>query len=405
MKSVTDRFLTYVKYHTTSDENATSVPSTPRQKEFAEFLRNECTSIGLTEVTVDKYGYVYATLPGNAENVPTIGFIAHMDTSPDASGENVKPNIVEKYDGGNIHLSNVTLSPKEFPSLNNYIGDSLITADGTTLLGADDKAGIAEILTAMEYLAIHPEIPRGKIRIAFTPDEEIGRGADYFDVNGFCADFAYTVDGSALGELQYENFNAARVQIQISGRSVHPGTAKSTMINAALLAVEIASLLPEREIPAKTEGYEGFFHLISFYGTVSSATLSYIIRDFEHNSFERRKAILQMIIERKNTQYPNAITLDIRDEYYNMAEKIEPHINIVHLAEKAMHSCGISPKIEPIRGGTDGARLSFMGLPCPNIFTGGHNFHGPYEYIPVSSMKKAVETIVKIVELNASKTR
>ena len=402
MKTVTERFLTYVKHHTTSDESSDTFPSTKRQLAFAAFLAKECEAIGLQSVSVDAYGYVTALLPGNTANAPTIGFISHMDTSPDASGENVLSNIVENYDGKAIPLNGTVLSPKEFPSLKEYIGQTLITSDGTTLLGADDKAGIAEILTAAEYLLAHPEIPHGDIRIAFTPDEEIGKGVDFFDVDKFHADFAYTLDGGRIGELEYENFNAARAIIRIKGKNVHPGSAKNVMKNAALIGTEIASLLPERETPAKTEGYEGFFHLCSFEGDVTSATLNYIIRDFNADSFAHRKELLRLIVERKNAQYNNCIELDLHDEYYNMLSQIEPHMEIVSLAKQAMLDSGITPIIQPIRGGTDGARLSFMGLPCPNLFAGGHNFHSNYEYVPVPSMEKAVSMIVRIAELAAT---
>ena len=402
MKTVTERFLTYVKHHTTSDESSDTFPSTKRQLAFAAFLAKECEAIGLQSVSVDAYGYVTALLPGNTANAPTIGFISHMDTSPDASGENVLSNIVENYDGKAIPLNGTVLSPKEFPSLKEYIGQTLITSDGTTLLGADDKAGIAEILTAAEYLLAHPEIPHGAIRIAFTPDEEIGKGVDFFDVDKFHADFAYTLDCGRIGELEYENFNAARAIIRIKGKNVHPGSAKNVMKNAALIGTEIASLLPERETPAKTEGYEGFFHLCSFEGDVTSATLNYIIRDFNADSFAHRKELLRLIVERKNAQYNNCIELDLHDEYYNMLSQIEPHMEIVSLAKQAMLDCGITPIIQPIRGGTDGARLSFMGLPCPNLFAGGHNFHSNYEYVPVPSMEKAVSMIVRIAELAAT---
>ena len=402
MKTVTERFLTYVKHHTTSDETSDTFPSTKRQLAFAAFLAKECEAIGLQSVSMDAYGYVTALLPGNTANAPTIGFISHMDTSPDASGENVLSNIVENYDGKAIPLNGTVLSPEEFPSLKEYIGQTLITSDGTTLLGADDKAGIAEILTAAEYLLAHPEIPHGAIRIAFTPDEEIGKGVDFFDVDKFHADFAYTLDGGRIGELEYENFNAARAIIRIKGKNVHPGSAKNVMKNAALIGTEIASLLPERETPAKTEGYEGFFHLCSFEGDVTSATLNYIIRDFNADSFAHRKELLRLIVERKNAQYNNCIELDLRDEYYNMLSQIEPHMEIVSLAKQAMLDCGITPIIQPIRGGTDGAQLSFMGLPCPNLFAGGHNFHSNYEYIPVPSMEKAVSMIVRIAELAAT---
>ncbi|WMI81726.1 peptidase T [Anaerotignum sp. MB30-C6] len=399
MKTVTERFLTYVKHNTKSNYDSTTFPSTRSQLLFADYLAKECKEIGLSDITVDENGYVMATLPATVEGSPVIGFIAHMDTSPDAKGEGIMPNIVEKYDGGIIPLNNISLSPDEFPVLQNYIGETLITSDGTTLLGADDKAGIAEILTAMDYLKNHPEIPHGKIRIAFTPDEEVGHGVDYFDVKAFGADFAYTIDGGELGELQYENFNAARATIQIEGKNVHPGMAKNIMVNAALVGTEIATLLPEREVPSKTEGYEGFFHLCSFEGTVSFAKLSYIIRDFDSTAFDNRKSLLKMIIDRKKTQYPNAISLEIRDEYYNMFSSVSEHMSIVELATEAMNACEVSPIIRPIRGGTDGARLSYMSLPCPNLFTGGHNFHGPYEFIPVSSMEKAVKTIIKIAEM------
>lgn len=402
MKTVTERFLTYVKHHTTSDETSDTFPSTKRQLAFAAFLAKECEAIGLQSVSMDAYGYVTALLPGNTANAPTIGFISHMDTSPDASGENVLSNIVENYDGKAIPLNGTVLSPEEFPSLKEYIGQTLITSDGTTLLGADDKAGIAEILTAAEYLLAHPEIPHGAIRIAFTPDEEIGKGVDFFDVDKFHADFAYTLDGGRIGELEYENFNAARAIIRIKGKNVHPGSAKNVMKNAALIGTEIASLLPERETPAKTEGYEGFFHLCSFEGDVTSAALNYIIRDFNADSFAHRKELLRLIVERKNAQYNNCIELDLHDEYYNMLSQIEPHMEIVSLAKQAMLDCGITPIIQPIRGGTDGARLSFMGLPCPNLFAGGHNFHSNYEYIPVPSMEKAVSMIVRIAELAAT---
>lgn len=402
MKTVTERFLTYVKHHTTSDEASDTFPSTKRQLAFAAFLAKECEAIGLQSVSVDAYGYVTALLPGNTANAPTIGFISHIDTSPDASGENVLSNIVENYDGKAIPLNGTVLSPKEFPSLKEYIGQTLITSDGTTLLGADDKAGIAEILTAAEYLLAHPEIPHGAIRIAFTPDEEIGKGVDFFDVDKFHADFAYTLDGGRIGELEYENFNAARAIIRIKGKNVHPGSAKNVMKNAALIGTEIASLLPERETPAKTEGYEGFFHLCSFEGDVTSATLNYIIRDFNADSFAHRKELLRLIVERKNAQYNNCIELDLHDEYYNMLSQIEPHMEIVSLAKQAILDCGITPIIQPIRGGTDGARLSFMGLPCPNLFAGGHNFHSNYEYVPVPSMEKAVSMIVRIAELAAT---
>ncbi len=402
MKSVTERFLTYIKHPTTSDENSLSFPSTKQQLMFADFLVRECQTIGLADASVDHFGYVTASIPATTTNAPAIGFIAHMDTSPDAKGENIMPHIVHNYDGGIIPLNGLTLNPEEFPSLKQYIGDTIITTDGNTLLGADDKAGIAEILTAAQYLISHPEIPHGKICIAFTPDEEIGKGADHFDVEKFGADFAYTLDGGKIGELEYENFNAAQAVIHIKGKSVHPGTAKNTMVNAALIGAEIASMLPEKEIPSKTEGYEGFFHLCSFEGNVSEATLRYIIRDFNTETFEHRKNLLQLIVARKNIQYANALTLELKDQYYNMSSQLRDCMQIVELAKQAMFACDITPVVQPIRGGTDGARLSFMGLPCPNLFAGGHNFHGPYEYIPVSSMEKAVQMIVKIAELGTT---
>lgn len=402
MKSVSERFLTYVKHHTTSDEDSLTFPSTKNQLDFAAFLAEECKAIGLQNISVDQYGYVTATLPGSAKNTPTIAFIAHMDTSPDADGENIFPNIVENYTGETIPLKEGNLSPEEFPFLKDYIGQTLITTDGTTLLGADDKAGIAEILTAMEYLISHPEIPHGDIRIAFTPDEEIGKGVDFFNVNAFDADFAYTLDGSRIGELEYENFNAARALIKIHGMNVHPGFAKNVMVNAALIGTEIAALLPADEIPARTEGYEGFFHLCSFEGTTTYAELDYIIRDFDKTSFENRKKLIQSIVNQKNAEHNNCIELELTDQYYNMLSQIEPHMEIVDLAKQAMLDCGITPIIQPIRGGTDGARLSFMGLPCPNLFAGGHNFHSNLEFVPVESMEKAVEMIVRIAELATS---
>lgn len=402
MQSVSQRFLTYIQHPTTSDEASPTFPSTQTQLAFAAFLAEECRQLGLSAVAVDAHGYVTATLPAtvkNAENAPILGFLAHMDTSPDASGENILPIIVENYDGGDIPLREGVLSPAEFPFLRDYIGQTLITTDGTTLLGADDKAGIAEILTAMEYFLAHPEIPHGEIRIAFTPDEEIGKGVDYFDVKAFGADFAYTLDGGRIGELEYENFNAARAVFRIKGKNVHPGTAKNVMVNAALIGAEIATLLPADETPAKTEGYEGFFHLCSFEGTTSAATLDYIIRDFDADSFAARKALLQAITAQKNAEYPGCIDLELTDQYYNMLSQVAPHMEIVDLAKQAMLDCGITPIIQPIRGGTDGARLSFMGLPCPNLFAGGHNFHSKLEFIPVPSMEKAVQMILRIVEL------
>lgn len=399
MKSVCERFLSYIQHPTTSDEASPSFPSTKAQLAFAAVLAEECRQLGLQSVAVDAYGYVTAILPATAENAPIIGFLAHMDTSPDASGENILPIKIENYDGGEISLRVGCLSPAEFPVLRDYIGQTLLTTDGTTLLGADDKAGIAEILTAMEYLLAHPEILHGEIHIAFTPDEEIGKGVDFFDVKAFGADFAYTMDGGRIGELEYENFNAARAVFRVHGKNVHPGTAKNVMINAALIAAEIASLLPADEIPAKTEGYEGFFHLCSLEGTTSSATLDYIIRDFDSASFAARKALLRSIAEQKNREYPGCVELELTDQYYNMLSQIEPCMEIIDLAKQAMRDCGIMPVVQPIRGGTDGARLSFMGLPCPNLFAGGHNFHSNFEFVPVESMEKAVQMIVQIAKL------
>lgn len=403
MVDLKDRFLKYVSFDTQSDEMSETFPSTEKQKVLLKYLVEEMKSLGLTEVEMDEHSYAMGTIPATPgyEDRPVIGFISHVDTSPDMSGANIKPQIIENYDGRDIRLNeNLMMTVKDFPELSAFKGHTLITTDGTTLLGADDKAGVAEIMTAAEYLMAHPEIKHGKIRIGFTPDEEVGRGVDYFNVEKFGAKFAYTIDGGFEGELEYENFNAAQAVIHIKGRSVHPGTAKNIMQNAALIGTEIASLLPEKEIPSKTEGYEGFFHLCSFEGNVSEATLTYIIRDFNSETFAHRKNLIQLIVERKNIQYPNAITLELKDQYYNMASKIADCMEIVDLAKQAMEACGITPIVQPIRGGTDGARLSFMGLPCPNLFAGGHNFHGPYEYIPVSSMEKAVEMIVKIAELS-----
>ena len=401
-----ERLLQYARVYTTSDPESGTHPSAAREFDLAHMLVEEMKNLGIKDARVDEHCYVYGTLPATpgCEKLPALGLIAHMDTAPDAPGENVNPILHENYDGGDVLLpaTGTMLKVSTFPFLKELKGETLITSDGTTLLGADDKAGIAEILTAAEYLLAHPEIPHGAIRIAFTPDEEIGKGVDFFDVDKFHADFAYTLDGGRIGELEYENFNAARAIIRIKGKNVHPGSAKNVMKNAALIGTEIASLLPERETPAKTEGYEGFFHLCSFEGDVTSATLNYIIRDFNADSFAHRKELLRLIVERKNAQYNNCIELDLHDEYYNMLSQIEPHMEIVSLAKQAMLDCGITPIIQPIRGGTDGARLSFMGLPCPNLFAGGHNFHSNYEYVPVPSMEKAVSMIVRIAELAAT---
>ncbi|MFA5575903.1 MAG: peptidase T [Tissierellaceae bacterium] len=403
MSKVIDRFLKYVSYDTCSDESSTSVPSTPGQMEFAKFLAEELEAIGLSNVTLDHNGYIMATLPANTDlSVPTIGFIAHMDTSPDMSGKNVNPRIVSNYDGQDIILNpdlDILMEVKDFPELKDYIGKDLIVTDGTTLLGADNKAGIAEIVTAMEYLIENPHIPHGTVKLGFTPDEEIGRGADHFDVDKFAADFAYTVDGGPIGELEYENFNAATAKIHIQGRNVHPGTAKDKMINSILVASELNNLLPVNERPEYTEGYEGFYHLISFNGSVEKTEFAYIIRDHSMEKFNSKKETLEKAVDFINHKYGNIVSLDIVDSYYNMREKIEPVMHVIDLARQSMEDLGISPLIKPIRGGTDGARLSYMGLPCPNLFTGGLNFHGKFEYIPTFAMDKAVETILKIIEL------
>ena len=405
MSKVLKRFLEYVKIETTSDANSDTSPSTEGQLEFARKLVEELKDLGLEDVSLDDKGYVMATLPSNIDKkVPTIGFIAHMDTSPDMSGKDVKPKIVENYDGGDIVLNeekNIILSVSEFPELKNYIGHTIITTDGTTLLGADNKAGIAEIITAVEYLIENPQLPHGTVKIAFTPDEEIGRGADHFDVEKFNADFAYTVDGGPIGDLNYENFNAASANISIQGTNIHPGTAKNLMVNSMQVAIELHNMLPVNERPEFTEGYEGFYHLVGFNGNVEKTEIYYIIRDHDMQKFNKKKETLEKIVEFLNYKYGNIITLDIKDTYYNMKEIIKDRMEIIELAKRAMEEVGVKPLISPIRGGTDGARLSYMGLSCPNIFTGGHNFHGRYEYISLSSMEKAVEVILKIIDLNA----
>jgi len=399
MLTVTERFLKYVSINTESDPNSDTIPSSSCQKKLAEIIKKELIELNLSNVSLDEFGYVYATLPGNSNNSKyTIGFIAHMDTSPDLSGFNVNPKFVENYDGSEIELNpNVFLKPSEFPSLKNYIGETLITTDGTTLLGADDKAGIAEIITAISYLVEHPEIERPTIKIAFTPDEEIGRGANKFDVPFFNADFAYTIDGGEIGELEYENFNAAGCKILVDGLNVHPGSAKNTMINAIEIGLEFHSLLPEFQKPQYTENDEGFFHLVDFSGSVEDASLSYIIRDHNINKFEDKKKLIETSAKFINDKYGRKIiSFEIIDQYKNMKEKILPFMHIIDTAKDVMDELSIPVQIKAIRGGTDGARLSYMGLPCPNIFTGGHNFHGRYEYIPVSSMEKAVEVIIGI---------
>ncbi|MED4785503.1 peptidase T [Bacillus atrophaeus] len=401
---IIERFTTYVKVDTQSNENNDTCPSTPGQLTLANMLVEELKSIGMEETAIDENGYVMATLPSNTEkNVPTIGFLAHVDTATDFTGKHVNPQIVEDYDGKDIVLNEelqVILSPDQFPELPGYKGHTLITTDGTTLLGADNKAGIAEIMTAMDYLIKHPEIKHGTIRVAFTPDEEIGRGPHKFDVKRFNSSFAYTVDGGPLGELEYESFNAAAAKITVKGNNVHPGTAKGKMINSAKIAMELNRMLPEEEAPESTEGYEGFYHLLSIQGDVEETKLHYIIRDFDKEGFNNRKAEMERIVSDLRNQYgKDRIILDMNDQYYNMREKIEPVKEIVDTARQAMENLGIEPKISPIRGGTDGSQLSYMGLPTPNIFTGGENFHGKFEYISAENMVKAVNVIVEIVKL------
>ena len=407
MQQLMDRFLRYVKIDTQSDPNSQTTPSTEKQWDLAYQLVEELKEIGMSEVTIDDSAYIMATLPSNVDKeVPTIGFISHFDTTPDYSGKNVKPKIVENYDGGDIVLNiekKIVLSPYYFEDLLQYEGQTLITTDGTTLLGADDKAGIAEIITAMEYLIQHPEIKHGKIRVAFTPDEEIGRGAHKFDVSQFGAEWAYTMDGSQVGELEYENFNAAKAKVVIKGKGVHPGYAKNKMINAVSIANEFMTILPPEETPQNTSGREGFFHIHSMKGEIEHAEFELIIRDHDSEQFERRKKLLKDIVTKLNSTYENCVTMELNDQYFNMREKVEPVFHIVETAKEAMEALGIAPIIKPIRGGTDGSQLSFMGLPCPNIFAGGHNFHGKYEYVPVESMQKAVEVIVKICELVGAK--
>jgi len=405
MSKVVERFLKYVRFDTQSDRNSSTFPSTKKQYDFGLYLVNELKEIGLSDANIDENGYVMATLPGNCDGAPVIGFIAHMDTSPDMSGANVQPNVVENYNGRDIVLNkekNIVLSPSVYPELLNYVGQNIITTDGTTLLGADDKAGIAEIITAMEYLIDNPQIEHGTIKICFTPDEEIGNGANLFDTARFGADFAYTVDGGEVGELEYENFNAASATVTINGINIHPGSAKDKMINSILIGMEFNSMLPPNETPEHTEGYEGFYHLHEIKGTVEKTTLSYIIRDHDKRKFVDRKSRLEKIADYLNDKYgKNTVTVEMKDQYYNMKEKIEPVMHIVETANKAMEEVGITPVVKPVRGGTDGARLSYMGLPTPNIFTGGHNAHGRFEYIPVESMEKAVLVIAKISELYA----
>ncbi len=407
-KHITNRFISYVTIDTESDPKSTTTPSTKKQWDLANKLAQELKDIGLEDVSIDEHAYIMATLPSNVDHkVPTIGFISHFDTSPDFTGANVKPQIIENYDGKDIILNasqDIILSPDYFEDLKQYKGQTLITTDGTTLLGADDKAGVTEIVTAMEYLVQHPEIKHGKIRIGFTPDEEIGRGAHKFDVEKFGADWAYTMDGSQIGELEYENFNAAGAVITIKGKIVHPGYAKGKMINSMYIAQDFINSLPRMETPEHTSGREGFFHLHNIKGDVEETQLHYIIRDHDKEHFKARKEVMNKLGAEINAQHgKEVVQIEIKDQYFNMREKVEPVMHIVDIAEEAMKSIGITPLIKPIRGGTDGSQLSFMGLPCPNIFAGGHNFHGRYEYVPIESMIKAVEVIIKIAELAANK--
>lgn len=406
--TVIERFLKYVTFDTQSDESTGVTPSTPKQMVFAQYLKTELEELGLKDISLDENGYLFATLPSNVNHeVPVVGFIAHMDTSPDMSGENVKPRIVEKYDGKDIPLcaeENIILSPANFPELLDHVGEDLIVTDGYTLLGADDKAGIAEIVGAVAYLIAHPEIKHGDIRIGFNPDEEIGLGAHKFDVEKFGAKWAYTMDGGEVGELEFENFNAAAAKIRVKGRNVHPGYAQNKMINSLLVANEYASLLPANETPGTTEGYEGFYHLIGMEGEVENTVLSYIVRDHDREKFEARKQALLNYAAQLNEKYgEGTVTVELKDQYYNMRQQVEPLMHIIDIAFAAMQEAGVTPKVKAIRGGTDGAQLSFKGLPCPNIFAGGLNFHGRYEFVPVQSIEKAMNVVVKIAELTAKR--
>ena len=398
-----DRFLKYVSFDTQSSEESESFPSTDKQLVLLNYLADEMRALGLEDVTVDKYGYAMGTIPGSEGCVtaPVIGFIAHVDTSPDMSGKDVKPHVIEEYDGGDIMLNgSLTMRVEDFPELKDFVGHTIIHTDGTTLLGADDKAGCAEIMSAAEYLMSHPEIKHGKIRLGFTPDEEIGRGVDYFDVAAFGADFAYTMDGSSEGELEYENFNAASAVVEVQGRNVHPGYAKNKMINAIQVACELNSLVPAVERPEYTSGYEGFYHCVGFSGTVENAKISYIIRDHCSEKFEQKKVYMWSCVDLLKKKYgEEVLTLTLKDQYYNMRKMVEPHPQVIAKAEQAMRDAGVEPRIKPIRGGTDGARLSFMGLPCPNIFAGGMNFHGKFEYCSLNTMKKAEQVIINLAQL------
>ena len=410
MDQIVNRFLKYVSFDTQSDEASSSTPSTEKQFRLAEYLVEELRAVGLEEVEMDAQGYVYATLPSNVEHaVPTIGFIAHIDTSPDASGANVQPRIVQNYDGTDIVLdaeAGLVTTVEKFPELLRHVGEDLIVTDGHTLLGADDKAGIAEIVSAMAYLVQHPEVKHGRVRVAFNPDEEIGRGAHQFDVERFGCEWAYTMDGGEVGELEFENFNAASARIDITGVSVHPGFAKDKMVNAARLATEFVQKMPAAEVPEATTGYEGFFHLTGLSGSVERATLNFIIRDHDRERFEARKAMLRGLVQGMNLKYGyEAIALQLDDTYYNMREKVEPVMHIIDIAREAMEAASVEPQIKAIRGGTDGAQLSFMGLPCPNVFAGGLNFHGPHEFLPIPNLKKACEVVINIVRLTEARYR
>lgn len=410
MDQIVNRFLKYVSFDTQSDEASSSTPSTEKQFRLAEYLVEELRAVGLEEVEMDTQGYVYATLPSNVEHaVPTIGFIAHIDTSPDASGANVQPRIVQNYDGTDIVLdaeAGIVTAVEKFPELLRHVGEDIIVTDGHTLLGADDKAGIAEIVSAMAYLVQHPEVKHGRVRVAFNPDEEIGRGAHQFDVERFGCEWAYTMDGGEVGELEFENFNAASARIDITGVSVHPGFAKDKMVNAARLATEFVQKMPAAEVPEATTGYEGFFHLTGLSGSVERATLNFIIRDHDRERFEARKAMLRGLVQGMNLKYGyEAIALQLDDTYYNMREKVEPVMHIIDIAREAMEAAGVEPQIKAIRGGTDGAQLSFMGLPCPNVFAGGLNFHGPHEFLPIPNLKKACEVVINIVRLTEARYR
>ena len=400
---ITERFLNYTKFDTQSSEDSDSVPSTPKQLIFAEYLKKKLINEGLSDVEMDDKGYIYASLKANTKGVPTIGFISHYDTSPDCSGADIKPQIVHQYDGSDILLSEgIVSSPAKFPELLKHVGEDLIVTDGKTLLGADDKAGIAEIVQAMCWLRDHKEVKHGEIRIAFNPDEEIGMGAHHFDVKKFGCEWAYTMDGGDVGELEFENFNAASAKIAVKGVSVHPGYAKGKMVNACLLATELAQMLPKDERPETTEGYQGFFHLLGIEGNVEKAKMSYIIRDHDSDRFEARKRLIQKTVDLMNEKYgADTFTIEVKDQYYNMKEKIDPQMHVIDLVLHAMQDCGVAPKVKPIRGGTDGAQLSFKGLPCPNIFAGGVNFHGPYEFVSIQSMEKAMQVIIRICELTA----